>query len=371
MATSDIGTFLDLAYGAAVEPGLWPRVLESFADLLGAESSALVWQDQKDRSGRGIGVRLDPAVLDRYFGHFAKRHPSQRWIDDPLARVKHFVPRIVADDEMLAKPVLMRTPFYNDFLRPSGIHSILRLGLAAEGTQTALLMVSRPRRRPTFGADEFRLGAALHPHLSRAFSLMRRLQTQRDVEAGLGSVFNQTAHGLFILAPDGRIRRANAAGEELLRSDCRFVAESGRLNLRGPAEARVFENLVATAANADKGQRGGGMTLAGTAGRHSLAINVTPLPAANSPLESHERGVLVAIGAPGGPSDQPLDRLRVQYGLTGAETALLEALACGERLADFCDRRGITLNTGRFHLRALFAKTDTHRQVELVRLFMP
>ena len=42
MDDQDIGEILDLAYGAAIEPALWSRFLEAFADLTGAASSALV-----------------------------------------------------------------------------------------------------------------------------------------------------------------------------------------------------------------------------------------------------------------------------------------------------------------------------------------
>lgn len=59
--------------------------------------------------------------------------------------------------------------------------------------------------------------------------------------------------------------------------------------------------------------------------------------------------------------------LRQYFGLTASEAALLEALTFGERLNDFCQRRGISPNTGKFHLRGLFAKTGTNRQADLIR----
>lgn len=59
--------------------------------------------------------------------------------------------------------------------------------------------------------------------------------------------------------------------------------------------------------------------------------------------------------------------LRQYFGLTASEAALLEALTFGERLNDFCRRRGISPNTGKFHLRGLFAKTGTNRQADLIR----
>ncbi|MCW5761281.1 MAG: hypothetical protein KIS90_16040, partial [Phenylobacterium sp.] len=145
---------LDRAYGAAVEPGRWPGFLEAFADAAGAASSALVWQDQRTRKGRGVAARLDPSVLPVYFEQFATRHPSQRWQHSPGERLRHFVPNIVADDDAMPKSELVRTDFYNQFMRPFDLHSVLRLGLVAEGDAAAVLMVARPAARPRFGEAE-------------------------------------------------------------------------------------------------------------------------------------------------------------------------------------------------------------------------
>jgi DNA-binding CsgD family transcriptional regulator len=40
----------------------------------------------------------------------------------------------------------------------------------------------------------------------------------------------------------------------------------------------------------------------------------------------------------------------------------------GERLEDYAARAGISMNTARTHLKSIFAKTETTRQAELVRL---
>src|SRR3954471_4432514 len=79
MDDRDLGGLLDLAYGAAADASLWPGFLNAFADAMRADASALVWQDQRTRQGRGLGARLDPTVLPLYFDAFATRHPSQRW----------------------------------------------------------------------------------------------------------------------------------------------------------------------------------------------------------------------------------------------------------------------------------------------------
>ena len=59
--------------------------------------------------------------------------------------------------------------------------------------------------------------------------------------------------------------------------------------------------------------------------------------------------------------------LRTTFGLTAAEADLAAAIVSGESLRDYGERRGRSLNTVRTHLKAVFAKTGTNRQAELVQ----
>ena len=58
------------------------------------------------------------------------------------------------------------------------------------------------------------------------------------------------------------------------------------------------------------------------------------------------------------------------YQLTHSEAELVRLLASGLSLEEAADKRGVSLNTARSHLKHVFAKTDTSRQGELVRLIV-
>jgi DNA-binding CsgD family transcriptional regulator len=62
--------------------------------------------------------------------------------------------------------------------------------------------------------------------------------------------------------------------------------------------------------------------------------------------------------------------LRELYQLTGAETRLACELVNGRTVEEAAAVLGITINTARSHLKKIFAKTQTQRQGELVRLLM-
>ncbi len=68
--------------------------------------------------------------------------------------------------------------------------------------------------------------------------------------------------------------------------------------------------------------------------------------------------------------DQPLtaDILNSLYGLTPKESALAEAINSGIKLEDYALNNKIKITTVKTHLNAIFRKTGTNRQVDLVRL---
>lgn len=56
------------------------------------------------------------------------------------------------------------------------------------------------------------------------------------------------------------------------------------------------------------------------------------------------------------------------FGLTTAEARLASAIGNGASLDIAADALGISYETARCQLKAIFSKTDTHRQGELVSL---
>ena len=60
--------------------------------------------------------------------------------------------------------------------------------------------------------------------------------------------------------------------------------------------------------------------------------------------------------------------LKSSFGLTNAEARLAIELARGSSLSQAAEAFGVRYQTARSQLRAVFAKTDTHRQSQLAAL---
>lgn len=364
-----IGSVLDLAYGAAADATLWPRFLETFADLTGSASSALIWQDQRTRQGHGLAARLDPAVLPAYFSGFAERHPSQRWRHSPQARVRHFIPHIVADDEALPKAELMRTDFYNDFMRPFGLHSVLRLGLSARGETAAFLMIARPSRKDRFEGGDISLAERLHPHVIRAFELGRKLAQDRPRHDGAEAVLAGSPHALFVLDVAGRILHANPAALSLMGARDVLSASAGHLVAAHREQGQRLHRLIAAAAASDPAQRrGGSMTLTSPNRRLPLPVTVAPLRA-EATISLHEQpSVLVCVSDPDAASRISAAYLQDAFGMTPAEARVAALISDGLSVREVANHLGLSVFTVRGQLAKIFEKTGANRQSDLTRL---
>ena len=79
---------------------------------------------------------------------------------------------------------------------------------------------------------------------------------------------------------------------------------------------------------------------------------------------------LILVTDPVSGARPPLEALAAIYGFTPSETALASLLVEGHTLKETAGRLGVTMNTVKTHLKQLFAKTNTGRQADLIRLVL-
>lgn len=357
---------IDAVYEAALAPSQWPHLLERIADAVGGASAALIRQNQLDRRGEAVISRLDPAVAQTYFSTFAKSH-GHREANDPRARIRRFVPRIVCNDDQY--PVLARTELYSDFMRPLDMHTVVRVGLDAEHLDASLVAFTRPERWGGFDAERLALLARLHPHLIRAYRLGRVLAAERGLDDDLAEVFDRSRQGLALLTPDGLVRRLNAAAVALTTGGDGLTVVSGRLVAARPRDTARLDALIGAAGSPDDERRAGGSTvIERPSGRAALAVTVTPLRSERVSIFAPPPSVIVSVNELDGDMGLSAEQLRELFALTPAEIRVALCVFDGLSPREAAAHLGLSFNTVRFHLANVMAKTGVSRQAQLVRL---
>jgi DNA-binding CsgD family transcriptional regulator len=332
--------------------------------FVGGTVASLVFQNQVTGKGRALVVRQDPAQLPLYFGHFASRNPLLRITDMPAR------PRVMTDEEKLPKEELVRTEYYNEFLRPNGMHSLLMARVAIEESNTVVLNVGRPLRREPFGAREIEIANRLYPQLMRAVRLAQRLTGIRELDGGLKDVVDRASHGAFLLNGDCKVRYINRAGEALAAGGRGITLSGGMLRGSNEAITRRLHALIAAACADDGERRGGAMALPRPDHRLPLAAIVSPVRSERLSIFCEGPSVLVFISDPETRMIVSEQRVRDLFGLSRAEARVALQMLEGCDPREVAQRLGVSFYTVRAHLVRVFEKTGTNRQAELVGLLM-
>jgi DNA-binding CsgD family transcriptional regulator/PAS domain-containing protein len=357
--------FIDLAYEAAADAGLWTCALGRFAELTGASGGALQQQNLKTGEGFIFGANVDPEAVERYFSYYSTRNPlhtgHRPWMPTWILR----------DEDILSRDELVRTEYYADFMRPAQIHWTLRLRLGGFGQDTIGINLFRTVRSERFEDREIRVARAAHGHLIRAFKLGRTLAEAGAFDQDLAGWAESSPHGLFLLDAAGVVLRLNAVARRMLDEPGGLGLAGSRLTAAGAEPAKTLDCLITRAASLDPGlRRSGSMPLATPGRRRPLWLTVTPGPRREPGVFSPRPAVIVCANDLDA-RIRPAERaMRDLFGLTPAEARLTLALADGLSLRDISEAFALSPHTVHEQLKHVFAKTDTHRQAELVRLVL-
>ncbi len=241
------------------------------------------------------------------------------------------------------------------------------------------VVVHRESEEGAFGDAAVLAMQRLQPHLRLALRTFAEITRQRLVSQATAAALDALGSAAIMTDVEGRILFVNAMAESLLRTRKGFARLDGRLVPTHRESRAKFASLVAQSKGGTKMPHGDGhdclvrlFPLASQAGGTPLVLVLVcdprrsrcPSVEALRGCFDHQR-VLLGLRRSRCPS---VEALRGVFGLTQREADLAQAIGEGKTLKEFAAEQEVGLETARSHLHAVFAKTDTHRQAELVRL---
>ena len=253
-----------LIYDAALDPELWPAVLEQVTDLLGGHFGVFI----QPPGGAMVTVRQDPPLYGAYVEHFREKDLLVREVSRLAAGT------VVTDRMVVPRDAFERSEYYNDFLRPQqaeeGIAAVFSLA-------TSGLSIWRSPTQGQWDVEQIDVLRHLTPHFRRAMEIGRRLENAEPRRAGSVGLLDSLPHAAFLVAAGGRIVFANSAAETLLAEadGLRFV--SGYLCATTTDHTARLSSAVARAAGEAPGNVGDAVSLPRRPPRRSLLALVAPL----------------------------------------------------------------------------------------------
>jgi DNA-binding CsgD family transcriptional regulator len=212
--------------------------------------------------------------------------------------------------------------------------------------------------------EDLDLARLLSPHIKRAVEISDVIGRQRVETGTLRAALEALATPALIIEPDGAILFRNQAADTELSTRQVFRANKERLVAVTP-DARKFMAALASPISRQS-QKGLDAFLTDSTGR-SLHVTWAELDQAEEEVGSP---ILLLLREPKAALTTPLSSAAALYHLTTAEIQVLGQVLHGHALADTADILGLARSTVKTHLEAIYRKTRTNRQAELVSRIM-
>ncbi|HWB49594.1 MAG TPA: hypothetical protein VG651_10830 [Stellaceae bacterium] len=348
-AVADLGNVV-------VDPAAWPAELEKIAAAANAEGAALL-----GLSDRPADIPRTPSVDEgfrAYFQHGFHLRGLRELRGTPLLAGGA---RVLIDQDIVTADEVRSTEYY-DWLRSAGVQWFSGVALWA-GADPWLVTIQRTSRQGMFEPEDKRALELLAPRLTEAATLSRTIG--QTALSSAGKALAAMRYAAVAIGRGGKVLDANAAADALFASD--LYVKDGRLHLASPlARDELGQAIRKLDATTDAPVAVDPIVVARREAP-PLVIRFLSVPAAARAPFLGARALLVLTPAEPrrGPSAAMLARL---FGLTPAEARLGSLLAEGMALEAAAAELRIGKETARTQLKAIFDKTDTHRQPELVAL---
>ncbi|ACL55091.1 helix-turn-helix transcriptional regulator [Methylobacterium nodulans] len=352
---------IDLFYEAAMQPERWPSALEAYGEALGADGALMLTGPEAPLSptiSEGVAEIVAIGLRDGWLAdnpRIARGIPAL--INDPQG--------VVTESHLFTPQELDEIPFNAEYVARYGFRWFAGAYLVPDGNRSVILSAERRREREMYSHREIEQIERAVPHLQRAGQIAVRLAEAR-AHATLDA-FEMMHCGAFLLDSSGAVLRMNPQAERHLGGGLAVV--KGALLAQHRAANADLGRLIASAIHPGKPHEApplGALAVPRPEGP-PLVLHAAPLARTTNDIFQRARAIIVVTDSAAG--QKPGEALlRQAYGLTAAEARLANDLADGADLARVAAGLGITVATARTQLKAVFAKTGTHRQPELVAL---
>lgn len=342
---------------AAIDPGLWPKALAVFAEAGGAEASILM-TPKTSTPLTALPPRFDELAEAATRGGWLPHNPRTRGLPPRIHRA------FLCDTDVIPIDRIARDPFYNELLLPHGfnwaagtfIHQSPTLG-------PVMLNLERSRQLHPFTPAELEALDTLRPSLSRSVRLAESLGFQKLEGMIVG--WEHAGIAAAILDHRGRVLRTT---DTLTRRLGTGLTISGRrLTAASASDQEALDEHIQGCLVPARAKAVVPVPVRRAGGRLPLILDISPLAPDRSSTLGGGR-VVVMVRDPEATTPPPDQLLRSIFSLSKAEARLALALAEGGTLVDAADRLEVSHETARSQLKTVFAKTDTNRQTDLVRL---
>jgi DNA-binding CsgD family transcriptional regulator len=362
-----LSTLIGDIYDAALDPGLWPSVLEGVARYVPGAFVNLFSQDATRKTAQAFYTYgIEQEFIDLYFQkyvHLNPVFPTTLFFD---------VGRILTDEDIMPKSEFIETRFFKEWVQPQGlIASSMASILEKSSTSVAAIALGRGERDGPVDDAAVRHMELIVPHVRRSVTIGKVIDLHKVEAAALADTLDGLASAMFLVDAAGHIAHSNAAGLAMLDQAAVMRATAGKLAVTDAQADRTLHNIFVNADSGDAavGAKGIAVPLTSRDGERYVA-HVLPLTSGARRKAGIAYSAVAAVFVRKAALEllHPLETIAATFKLTPAEMRVLMMIVQLGGVPEVAPVLGLSEATVKTHLQRIFAKTDTGRQADLVKL---
>jgi DNA-binding CsgD family transcriptional regulator len=341
-----------------VDPSIWPDVMQDVCDAAGAAGAGLLQSDS-----RTPDVPITAAAKD-VFSHYFENGWHLRDL-----RAERSVPlllsgrNVVVDQDIISRAEIDKSVFYNECMMACGFKWFAAVGFWAGSALWGLSLQRTIAEGPFDKGEQAALGS-LSERLTEAATLST-LVGRTSLSAATHALA-EVHKAAVAIDKFGIVLDRNAIADS--QFDDHVHIRNNRLVINDKTASADLDAIIQQLqTSSDLEVLAKRQFVIQREQRRPILVNVLGIPPAAKIPFSGARAILTFTSLD--PLVKPAAEVMVRaFQLTSAESKLASLIATGMS-PDVCgEHLGIARATVRNHLKAIFAKTDTHRQSELTAL---
>jgi DNA-binding CsgD family transcriptional regulator len=354
-ADTGLPALLAELFASLLDEEPWSAFLDSLAAAVGANWVTLMLAPKEaGQPGLFLTPGGDIAMGADYQARLFAIDPFTHLPDGQVCHFRDFVP----------EAVLAQNAAYHAFIQQIGTDETMGLDITGAARLQLRLRLTKAPGAPKFSAADAELVQSIVPHIRVALAIFERLAAVETEQFIYASAAAQIAVGTIILDRAGNVLRINAPASAFLERQDGVALRHNAVVLATPALQRQLQAFLAGPPDHNQIT----LRISRPSGAPDFLLVAGHVTGPNYVVAAGGPAVVLFITSPAAASRIPVEAVRERLGLTHAEAAVAAHLAEGLSLTDVAAGLGVSRNTVRAHLRAIFAKTGMQRQAQLVHL---
>jgi DNA-binding CsgD family transcriptional regulator len=370
LKTQKLSDFVGVIYDCIATPATWSRALGNVVDHFQSDVAWLSVSNPRLQKTRMAAIGGDAEKSQLLTTHvelnpfFKIMHKLE--IDEPtgLQRLCH----LMGPDGL---EMFQTSAFVQNYVVPTGMGDGVAVSLMNQTDRVATLGMVGSASRSPYTPIEFETLALLAPHIRRAVTIGDLFETQTRESNMFREMVESFNFAVLVVDADMQLLFANLIAEDYLRDATLLRTAAQKLIIKNELAHCAIQKAVTLCERAEIALGGSGIGVPLWKTQFPAVAHVLPLGGRAERSQFHNRAAAAIFVAT--PKTDPLptiDAIAALFGLTSAEKHVATQAANGRVVAEIALSRGVSVNTVRTQIDAIYAKTGQNSQLGLQKLIL-